>query len=250
MLAILFGALFIGLTLGLLGSGGSIITVPLLTYVIGEPPKVAIAESLIIVGAIAAVGAWRYHQQKMINWSLVWRFGLPSMLGTYLGAWASQFVDGNVQLTVFAVVMLLASRFMLKPIKVTEGKPHSSGAGLIVAAVLVGALAGFVGVGGGFLIVPALLLLGNLRMQQAIATSLSIIVLQSVVGAAKYLWLFSQMPDKHINVALVASMVVIGAVGSVTGAKVASKLPQHLLKRIFGSLLIVVAVGMLVHTYW
>ncbi len=239
MTAVIFGALLIGVTLGVLGSGGSIITVPLLIYVIGEPPKLAIAESLLIVGLIAITGAWRYHRRGEIVWPMVWRFGVPAMLGTYLGAWLSQFVSGETQMLIFAVIMLLASRFMLKPLNTGQSATVSPIV-VLPAAVLVGAVAGLVGVGGGFLIVPALILIFRLPMSRAVGTSLTIIVLQSAVGAGKYLYLFSQM-NVSLNWHIVVMMAAIGAGGSVAGAAFAGRLPQHALKRLFGYSLILIA---------
>lgn len=253
MIFTLIGALIIGLSLGLLGSGGSILTVPLLTYVVGEPAKVAIAESLIIVGCIALVGAINSQRKKVIAWPLVFSFGVPSMAGTYLGAWASQFVSGLVQLAVFAVIMLMASRFMLKPIQVQTPQTTqttSSVAGTLMAGVAVGAIAGFVGVGGGFLIVPALLLVGAIPMSMAIGTSLSIIFLQSSVGFAKYYYLFSQQNEYQIDFTLVAIMASIGALGSLLGSKIGDKLPQQKLKQIFGILLIVMGIGIFSSSLW
>lgn len=250
MIFTLIGALIIGLSLGLLGSGGSILTVPLLTYVVGEPAKVAIAESLIIVGCIALVGAINSQRKKVIAWPLVFSFGIPSMAGTYLGAWASQFVSGLVQLAVFAVIMLMASRFMLKPIQVQATQSSTSLAGTFGAGVAVGVIAGFVGVGGGFLIVPALLLVGAIPMSMAIGTSLSIIFLQSSVGFAKYYYLFSQQTEYQIDFTLVAIMASIGALGSILGSKIGDKLPQQKLKQIFGILLIVMGIGIFSSSLW
>lgn len=251
MLLTILGALIIGLSLGLLGSGGSILTVPLLTYIIGEPAKVAIAESLLIVGGIALIGAIKYQFQGLINWSRVWAFGAPSMVGTYGGAVMSQYVSGVTQLAVFAVIMLLASRFMLKPIS-----PRSDSVGsvaiptVMLIGTVVGAIAGFVGVGGGFLIVPALLLTGTVAMTQAIATSLSIIVLQSLVGFSKYAWLFAKDPSLQINYSLIAIMVTVGALGSLAGVHVGGKLPQAKLKQGFGALLIVMGSGIFLSSLW
>ena len=242
MLAILLGAMVIGLSLGILGSGGSILTVPLLTYVIGRPPKVAIAESLLIVGCIAATGAMRLHREGLIDWPKVGWFGLPSMAGTYLGAMTSQYVSGTTQLAVFAVVMLLASGFMLRPYK-----PNTitgiSVFKLSVVAICVGSVAGFVGVGGGFLIVPALLATAGVSMRQAIGTSLAIIVMQSIVGFSKYSWLFWQSSELPYDWLLIAVMAGVGAVGSVFGVRLAAALPQHQLKRGFGALLVVMGLS-------
>ena len=238
MLLTLIGAIVIGVSLGLLGSGGSILTVPLLTYVVERPPKVAIAESLLIVGGIALAGVWRQQRAGLVAWQKVVSFGLPSMVGTYLGARLSQYFSGLAQLVLFAVIMLLASRFMLKPVNVAAGNEVSL-IKLIPAAVVVGMIAGLVGVGGGFLIVPALLALGGVSMRQAVGTSLAIIVMQSVVGFGKYLYLFSQLGELPFDFQLITLMVIIGAAGSLFGTKLGGRLPQQQLKKGFGVMLIV-----------
>ncbi|MGB3544105.1 TSUP family transporter, partial [Rubrivirga sp.] len=114
MIYALLGAVAIGLVLGLLGSGGSILTVPVLVYLAGQPDKVAIAESLAIVGAIASVGAVSYARQRLVDWRSVVGFGLPGIVGTYLGAVLAASVPGAVQLVLFGVVMIAAAGAMLR----------------------------------------------------------------------------------------------------------------------------------------
>ena len=160
------------------------------------------------------------------------------MVGTYFGALFSQYLSGLAQLVLFAVIMLLASRFMLKPISV-KASDGVSLAKLIPAALVVGVIAGLVGVGGGFLIVPALLALGGVSMREAVGTSLAIIVLQSVVGFGKYFYLFSQQGALPFDFQLIVLMVGIGAAGSLLGAKLGGRLPQQQLKKGFGVMLIV-----------
>ena len=109
------GALAIGLSLGLLGSGGSILTVPVLVYLLGQDEKLAIAGSLFIVGSIAAAGGLQFLRGGFIQWRSVLVFGLPGMLGTFLGAVIAAYVSGVMQLALFALVMLLASWLMLRP---------------------------------------------------------------------------------------------------------------------------------------
>jgi uncharacterized membrane protein YfcA len=172
------GAIAIGVSLGLLGSGGSILTVPVLVYLIGQDEKVAIAGSLFIVGSIALAGSLQFLRAGFIDWRSVAIFGIPGMAGTWFGALLSAYIPGITQLALFAVVMLLASWLMLRPIKLDtgDGRPRAlwkiAGDGLVV-----GVITGLVGVGGGFLIVPALVLLGGLSMHRAVATSLVIIAL-------------------------------------------------------------------------
>ena len=110
------GAMAIGVSLGLLGSGGSILTVPVLVYLIGQDEKLAIAGSLAIVGSIALVGSLPYLKKKLIDWRIVVLFGIPGMAGTYIGAWLATWISGLIQLALFAIVMLLASWQMLKPV--------------------------------------------------------------------------------------------------------------------------------------
>ena len=108
------GALLIGITLGLLGSGGSTITVPILVYLVGHDAKISIAESMAIVGLISAVGAITFARSKQVNWTSVMLFGIPAMFGTYVGAYLGGLSSDAVQLLVFGVVLLLAAGIMLR----------------------------------------------------------------------------------------------------------------------------------------
>ena len=172
------GAIAIGISLGLLGSGGSILTVPVLVYLVGQDEKVAIAGSLFIVGSLALAGSLQFVRAGLINWRTVAIFGLPGMAGTWLGAAIAAYVSGLTQLALFAVVMLLASYLMLRPIRLADAVPAPRALWKIAGdGLAVGVITGLVGVGGGFLIVPALVLLGGLSMHQAVATSMVIIAL-------------------------------------------------------------------------
>ncbi|GAA6756369.1 sulfite exporter TauE/SafE family protein [Thermus thalpophilus] len=238
----LLGALLIGLSLGLLGSGGSILTVPVLVYLLGEPPKQAIAESLLIVGGIALLGAIPYALRGLVDGRSVLFFGLPGMAGTYLGAFLSQFVSGQVQLLVFALVMLLAAYFMARPVPLAQGgkrKPWK----IVLEGLAVGALTGFVGVGGGFLIVPALVLLGGLPMHLAVGTSLLIIALKSFAGFYKYLHLLPEY-GLAVNYPVAGLFIAVGFLGSFLGGRLALKVPHEALKR--GFALFLVAMGVFI----
>ena len=120
------GALLIGISLGLLGSGGSILTVPVLIYLVGEPEKVAIAESLGIVTAISLFGMLPYAIRKLVHWNSVVYFGIPGMLGTYGGASLSAYISGNTQLIIFALVMIVAAVLMIKNKVVDENQKSSA----------------------------------------------------------------------------------------------------------------------------
>jgi len=242
------GAMAIGVSLGLLGSGGSILTVPVLVYLIGQDEKLAIAGSLAIVGAIALAGSIPYLRKKQVDWRTVVLFGIPGMAGTYMGAWIATWVSGLVQLALFAVVMLLASWQMLKPV-VLDDTPHEPREVWKIGldGLLVGILTGLVGVGGGFLIVPALVLLGGLSMHRAVATSLVIIALKSFTGFWKYLDVLDQQ-NLVLDWNVIAIVTALGVVGTLIGSRIGRRVDQHKLRRIFGLFLIVMAVYILART--
>lgn len=242
------GAMAIGVSLGLLGSGGSILTVPVLVYLIGQDEKLAIAGSLAIVGAIALAGSLPYLKKKLIDWRIVLLFGVPGMVGTYIGAWLATWVSGLVQLALFAVVMLIASWQMLKPV-VLDDTPHEPREvwKITLDGLLVGILTGLVGVGGGFLIVPALVLLGGLSMHRAVATSLVIIALKSFTGFWKYLDVLDTQ-GLVLDWNVIAIVTALGVAGSFIGSRIAGRVDQHKLRKVFGLFLIVMGVYILART--
>jgi len=234
----LAGALVVGLSLGLLGSGGSILTVPILVYLLGQPDKLAIAGSLAIVGGVSLIGAVPYALKRQVEWRSVVFFGVPGMGGALLGATVARYVSGSLQLLLFALVMLLAAGFMFR------GRPQAVGAAprpawwlLAAQGAAVGLVTGLVGVGGGFLIVPALALLGGLPMPLAVGTSLVIIALNSLVGFAEYLGVLSAF-DLRLDGGLIAWFVVIGAAGSLLGRRLGARVPQRALQRAFALFLL------------
>ncbi|QDT61381.1 Sulfite exporter TauE/SafE [Stieleria bergensis] len=243
MWIVLVGATIIGLTLGLLGSGGSAITVPVLIYLIGHGGKESIAESMAIVGLISIVAAIPYGRAHQIDWRSVLYFGVPGMMGTYAGAWLGGMSSEVVQLIVFGFVLIAAAYSMLrKPRLVDEANktetPSAPVKWIALEGTGVGVLTGFVGVGGGFLIVPALVMLGHLPMRLAIGTSLVIIAAKSAVGFAKYQ---SDLAAHSLSVDMrtIVLFVVIGIVGSVLGRWANQRLNQQTLKQAFGIFLIV-----------
>lgn len=235
-----FGAIAIGLMLGLLGSGGSILTVPILVYIVGHEHKAAIVESLAIVGVISLVSALFAVREKKVDRRAVFLFGIPGMAGAFVGAWASRHIPGSVQLIVFGVVMLGASIAMLRggAREPAEGERASILAATI-SGVGVGLLTGVVGVGGGFLIVPALVLLCSVPMKTAVGTSLAIISMNCAVGFARGA---TQLPSgSEIDWKTVVVFAAIGIVGARVGGMISSRLNQRLLRKIFGVFLIGVA---------
>ncbi len=236
MLYAIFGAVLIGLTLGLLGSGGSILTVPVLTYLVGRPDKLAIAESLAIVGTIALAGALPHLKAGRVHGRTVMLFGLPGLVGAFAGATAARWIPGAVQLLLFAVVMLAAAYAMLQGRR-REAIAKSSPVTVAVAGLFVGVLTGLVGVGGGFLIVPALVMLVGLDMREAVATSLLIIALNSAVGFARYLGTLSSA-GLHPDARLIGTFALIGTAGVYAGSWVGKKVPQEGLRRGFAVFLV------------
>jgi len=242
------GAVAIGVSLGLLGSGGSIITVPVLVYLLGQDEKLAIAGSLFVVGSIALVGSLQYVRLGMVDWRNVIVFGVPGMAGTWLGALLAAWVPGIVQLSVFALVMLLASYLMLRPVDLEHAQARRRATWKIgIDGLVVGVITGLVGVGGGFLIVPALVLLGGLAIHTAVATSLVIIALKSFSGFVKYLDVLNQQ-QLALDWTILGIVTVLGIAGSVAGAKIANRMPQRRLKQGFGYFLIVMGVYILVRS--
>jgi uncharacterized membrane protein YfcA len=226
----------IGLALGLLGGGGSILTVPIFVYVLGFAPKDAIAMSLFVVGATSAFGAMRHWRAGNVNWRIGAVFGAVATIGTYAGARLAVFVSGATQLAIFAVVMLAAAGFMARGRRGAQMTTPAHGRFAAVAAegLIVGALTGLVGVGGGFLIVPALVLM-SVPMGQAVGTSLLIIAMNCVVGFYGYLG----------HARIVWPSVVLVTAGTLPGIAVGAALHRHVsqaaLRRSFALFLVVIA---------
>ncbi len=248
MVVVWMGALVIGITLGLLGSGGSAITVPVLVYLVGHGAKQSIAESMAIVGLIAVVAAIPYARSRQIDWHSVLYFGIPGMLGTLCGAWLGGIAADALQLTVFGGVLIMAAYAMLRQsrapaaVSLDESSavkvPRATVWHTVLQGVGVGGVTGFVGVGGGFLIVPALVVLKGLPIRTAIGTSLVIIALNTVVGFAKYEhYLVSH--QLSVDKQLVLVFVAIGIVGSLLGRSINARLNQQLLKQVFAIFLVV-----------
>lgn len=257
MIVIWIGALLIGVTLGLLGSGGSAITVPVLIYLVGHGAKESIAESMAIVGLISVAAAIPYARAKQIDWRSVWYFGVPGMFGTFIGAWLGGIAAAALQLVVFGAV-LLATAYIMFPKRGSGETAREQMDGqraplhrspvwkIILEGMIVGIVTGFVGVGGGFLIVPALVVMGGLPMRLAIGTSLVIIAMKAAIGFAKYEhYLFHH--DMAVDVQAISLFVLIGVVGSVIGKSINMRLNQRALKTVFSLFLLVLGGFVIVH---
>lgn len=248
------GAAMVGVSLGLLGSGGAILTVPILVYLVHHNEKTAIAESLAIVAVIALAGAVRAATQKRIDFRSAMLLAFPGILGTFIGAMIAHVIPGPVQLVLLAGLMITASILMFRSsrrppsdldasIPPHRRPPDSSRTIAIIAAqgLGLGVVTGLVGVGGGFLIVPVLVLLRRLSMPIAVGTSLAIIAVNSTVGFIKYITLLS---DHGVNVdwTVIGVFAALGVCGSLVGNSLAGRMNKQTLKRIFAVFLVVMAV--------
>jgi hypothetical protein len=255
LLVILAGAAT-GIVLGLFGSGGSIIAMPALMLLLDVEAKSAIAMSLGIVAVTATLSAWDHWRRGNVNVRVATVFGLFGIIGTFAGAKLGVLTPVVVQLVLFALVMYAAAWKMLKPALVPQfaavgGVPPTVvevRMGHIAAhGIGVGLLTGVVGVGGGFLIVPALVGLGGLPVALAVGTSLWIIALNAFAGFVRYLPLLAAQ-GLRLDWTVLVPFIVVGSAGSVVGHGIGRRLPQAALKRIFGVALLALGTYVLVRS--
>jgi uncharacterized protein len=231
-------AFIIGLTLGLFGGGGSILTVPVFVYVLGFDPKLAIASSLPIVGATSLVGAIGHWRAGNVRLSSALVFGLVAMAGAYGGARAAWLLDGRTQLAILGVVIAAAAVMMMRSASRDSADvpvPRAPSAALYLVALSVGALTGVIGIGGGFLIVPALVVFGQVPMREAVGTSLLVIAMNCVSGYA------GQRDAREIEWSFVITFSAVAIAGILAGTRLVRFVPQRTLKKGFSVLLLVIA---------
>ena len=300
-------AVLVGISLGLMGGGGSILTVPILTYVLGMTPQEAIAASLFIVGTTSAVSALGHHRAGRVRWRVGLVFGLAGMGGAFAGGILGGYLPGTLLMVLFALMMVATSIAMIRPraarnsaqegagrelvgagsvasagnagvagAQATDAAlseeagaalsfPESVGADsepvatgnaagassaaddgadrpwlrIVIDGLLVGLATGLVGAGGGFLVVPALTLLGGLPMAVAVGTSLLVIALKSYAGLAGYLFAV------QVQWPLVLTFTAIAIIGSLIGTRWAGRIPERALRRGFGIFVLVMGVFVL-----
>lgn len=234
----LFASL-IGLSLGLLGGGGSTLTVPVLVYLVGMEAKLAIAMSLAIVGFTSLFGVFTHFKSGNINKASIVLFAPMAMIGAYLGSYLSTYISGQVQLILFGVILLVSSTLMIRGRKESDQVHTVNKTLLIVSGLFVGVLSGVIGVGGGFLIVPALVILANLPMKQAIGSSLVVITLSSLTGFVGHLG------HQEIPWVFLAKFTSFSAIGILIGSYLVRFISQAKLKKGFGVFLIFMGIFIL-----
>jgi len=253
-----FLASVMGLLLGLIGSGGSMLTVPILVYLFGMKPSVAAGYSLLVVGSTAAVGAFAYWRRGLIKARDTFVFVLPSTVmivltrgfivpaipDSILTLHAFVLSKSTFIMSLFALLMLLAGYFMLKPVTTkpldtAQYDPYMHPMKLFLGSGMVGLFAGLVGAGGGFLIIPVLITLFNLPMKQAIGTSLAVIAVNSLLGFQGDLLI----AGIEINWSVLGPFLGLAMLGMFCGIKLNEYVDGRKLKRLFGVFMLLLGCG-------
>lgn len=249
-------ALVIGLTLGLLGGGGSILTVPVLVYLLGINPVISTGYSLFIVGLSSLFGSYAYFKKDQVDLRTAAVFGVPSIIAVYLARKVlvpaipdEIFTTGEFIFTksiaimvLFAVLMIGASYSMIKGRKDTgeeTGEVKYNYPVILLEGLVVGTLTGLVGAGGGFLIIPALVLFSGLSMKMAVGTSLLIIAVKSLIG------FLGDIQNHAIDWTFLLSFAALAIVGIFLGSKLSNFIPGQKLKPAFGWFVLIMGIYIL-----
>lgn len=256
----LFLAVLVGISLGLIGSGGSILTVPILVYIMGIEPVLATAYSLFIVGSTALIGGIQSARQKMVDFKTVFIFGIPSIIAVYVTRmWLVPLIPNHIisvgsfvltkpiaLMLLFAIVMILASISMIKPSKKNTNEVENKTLKynyplILLEGSIVGILTGLVGAGGGFLIIPALVILARMPMKLAVGTSLFIIAAKSLIG-----FIGDLQGSEVIDWILLLKFTGSAIVGIFVGIILSKKIPGEKLKTAFGWFVLVMAIYIII----
>lgn len=250
-------AILVGISLGLIGSGGSILSVPILVYVMNIEPLLATAYSLFVVGTTALVGGIQKAREKLVDYKKVLLFGIPTILSVFI---TRKFILPSIPdviyishnfyfsksiliMIVFAIVMFFASIRMIRPLKnaVVDNDETLNYPKIVLQGIFIGLIAGFVGAGGGFLIIPALLLLAKTPMKMAIGTSLFIVASQSLIG-----FLGDLQIHKNMDWKLLLTFSGLSIIGFFIGNGLSKKISGEKLKTGFGYFVLAMAIYILI----
>lgn len=238
-----FAAILIGLSIGLIGAGGSILAVPIFVYLFGIEAGLATSYSLFVVGTTALIGGYQHYRIGNLRLKTAVAFAIPSVLTLLLvRKYVLPIIPQNITLApdiaiskdamlmiVFALLMIFASVSMIRPKAAGSSSTQPSMLRLIIIGLLVGIVTGFLGAGGGFLIIPALLLFGGLPIKQAVGTSLFIIFINAYIGFAG-----DVLAGITIDYALLAAVTAVAVVGIFIGVFLSRKITAAQLKPLFG----------------
>jgi uncharacterized protein len=254
-------SVLIGISLGMLGSGGSILTVPVLVYLMNIDPLLATTSSLFIVGATSMMGGLRAYSRKLVDFRAITEFGIPSIFSIFITRHYilpalpdNLFSVGNIHISkgmflmlVFAILMLAAAFTMIyhndehsPPKKIGEVNRQNKVIPLVLLGIVIGFITGLLGAGGGFLIIPTLVLFLKLPMKKAIGTSLLIIAINSLFG-----FLFS-LKQFEYNWTILILFTLLAIAGIFVGSKIAEKIPGASLKKGFGVFVLIMGVYIII----
>jgi uncharacterized membrane protein YfcA len=251
-------SVFIGISLGLIGGGGSILTVPVLVYLFGIDPVLATAYSLFIVGSTSLVGAITKYKQGFIDFKTAFIFAIPAVIAVIVTRGvllplipANIFTAGSFTVTksillmvIFALLMVFASVSMIKgngkEISIEPGAQKLKYPQIFIQGAFVGFITGLVGAGGGFLIIPALVILSHLPMKKAVATSLLIITINSLTG------FLGSLPHHKMDWRLLIIVTLLAIGGIFIGNWLSRKVPGGKLKRAFGWFVLVMGIYIII----
>lgn len=250
-------SVLIGLVVGLLGAGGSIMTTPLFVYVAHMSPKEAIASSLLVVAAASAFALVRHGLRGFIQWRSGFVFGSSGMLSAFLGGQVGSHLPGDILLYAFSVIMGVTGFAMIRRRKVSEKEfiHRARTYRLILDGAVVGFVTGIVGAGGGFMVVPALVLFGGLAIKDAIATSLLVVIMKCFGAFAGFVLKFGGNSFVSINSEIsfdfrIIFLAILGAsFGSVMGSVISTRFKPEKLNIFFGWFVITVALFIFVENF-
>lgn len=252
-----FSAIAIGLVLGLIGGGGSILSVPVFVYIFGFDAVTATTYSLFVVGVTSAIGSFDFLKKGLVNYKNATLFGVPSILGILfsrrlvlphlpeyiINRWGISLTKDMFILIIFAILMLVSAIKMIRK-KERQGIRKSDEPNytlLFSQGLLVGILTGFIGAGGGFLIVPALVMLLGIGMKEAVATSLSIIAVNSMIGFA------SSLDKIDADWKFLLTFTLLSVVGILVGVRISKISEGRKLKPLFGWFVLVMAIWIIIN---